>query len=94
MSAARVREEPHENQEAHEGRAMQTSLPAGRMADHLSVSEEGRHRSVASPARLLQSQLAGRLHRPRYVSMRATLATILVACLAMTFAAFVVVSSV
>lgn len=94
MSAARVREESHEHHEAHENRATQPSLPAGRLADHISVSEEGRHRSVASPARLLQSQLAGRLHRPRYVSMRATLATILVACLAMSFAAFVVVTSV
>ena len=91
MSAARVREESHEHLDAHEGH---TVSPSARQAEHLSVSEEGKHRSVASPARQLQTQLAGRLHRPRYVSLRAALATVLVACLAMSFAAFVVVTSV
>lgn len=86
MSAVRAPQDPkhHPRQRSHSAPAEST---------HLRLPEDGATDAGASPARQLQSELAERLQKPRPISLRATLATILVVCLAMSMATFSLLTS-
>lgn len=86
MSAVRAPQDPK-----HPPRHRDQSTPAE--PKHLRLPEDGDADAGTSPARQLQSELAERLQKPAPVSLRATLATILVVCLAMSVAAISLLTS-
>lgn len=90
MSAVRVPQEPNHDPKKDEG----ASSPAGTgLPSHVRYPEGKAGQSAHSPARQLQTELADRLQRPKQLSFRATLATVLVMCLSMSIAALSLITS-
>lgn len=86
MSAVRAPRDPKHSPRHHRPSARKD-------AKHLRLPEDGSVEGGISPARQLQTDLAERLQKPRPISLRATLATILVVCLAMSFATLSLLTS-
>jgi len=87
VSAVRAPQEPNHDPKKDEG------TPSRALQGHVRYPDGKANQRVHSPARKLQTELADRLQRPKQLSLRATLATVLVMCLSMSIAALSLLTS-